>query len=101
MFLSCPDPGSEVSRRRHFPTAISLTNEASSLGSCALTADSSASDLYLRLMIGIADDDGLQALTNWLITILSPSLRRLLSHTLDRVHIVEPLRRHILPSSRD
>ena len=38
---------------------------------------------------GLTEDAGFQPLGRWLKTTLSPSLRRRLSRTLDRVHIVD------------
>ena len=50
---------------------------------------------------GITTHARFRPFTHWMKTTLSPSLRRLLSRTLDRVHIVDPLRRRIILPSKD
>ena len=54
-----------------------------------------------RQTLGITEDAGFPPFIRWVKTTLSPPLRRLLSRTLDRVHIVESLRRRIFLPTKD
>jgi len=67
----------------------------------ALNLDSAVEGQEARQTLCVAEDDGFQAHIRRLKTTLSPSLDRLLNRTLDRVHIVDPLRRRIFLPGRD